>query len=339
MRLAPLLTVALAACLAPACDNDVLLLEEEPAVPVVYGVFNASEDEQTVSITKTFRFAEGGGARESAATPDSVYYGPDEISVTAARVGGAEVVAERVDVSDEVVREPGDFSTATNVAYRFDAEALDLSAGDSLALLIREGDRELAAVRQVVLPELRFVQSRLPPNTYSLTNENPTTFRWAIEQMEFRPLIRTVEVGFNFYYRETRDGQTESKVLYWPAARDLTENNATTAGVQMDLLFDFLAARLEADPNVRRAFDNLQLVITVGDQSFRDYRTLLDANRGITSTQELPPFSNVAGAVGLYGSVSQLRQPDPASLTPGSFDALFGLDGDEYEVGDLNFAP
>jgi len=339
-KFAPFLPILLS-LLVIGCDNEVELLESEPAVPIVYGVYNSSQQFQELTITKTFRFAEGEGARESAATPDSVYYSPDQFALVVSRTDtAAEVIAERFNASDEgIVREAGDFSTDTNIAYRFDSAPLDVQPGQSVRLSLQLDDREIASVEQVRLPRLAFPFSPPLTTSYAVTSERPTTFRWEIVDRQFQSLIRTVEVGFNFAFTETRNGETSSRVLYWAGARDLTEQNSTFASVRLDGLFAFLRGALDVDPTVTRDFDYLQLVITAGDQSFRDYRTLLDANRGITSTQELPPFSNIEGGIGLYGSITQLRQDPGARLSTAGFDALYGRDGDPFGMLPYNFQP
>ena len=332
----------LASSLLVACDNEVSLLDDDPALPVVYGVYNSARSQQTLTVTKTFRFGDEGSAGQSAQTPDSVYYGADELSVVARSLAtGSEVVAERYNAADEgVTRQPGDFSTGSVVAYRYNAAGLGIEVGDSLELLLERGGQEIARVRQVRLPELAFVAARQPPSSYPVTSDNDFTFRWQIVQPEQQPLIRAVEIGFNIAITEIRGSERTQRVLYWAAGRDLTgESNATVAAVQLEGFYGFLLDKLDRDPDVVRKFDYMQLVITAGDQAFRDYRALIDANRGITSTQELPIFSNVEGAIGLYGSITQLRQDPGAQLSTSGFDALFGLDGDVFNVAELNFEP
>ncbi len=335
-------TLALAAAVVlafSACDNEVELLEDAPAVPIVYGVYNADEAVQTLSITKTFRFAEGGGALESASNPDSLYYPAEELNVEVVNLRNNNVVtAERVNAADDgVVREPGVFPVDQNIAYRYESAGLEAEAGDSLQLNIFRNASLLATTTIVRLPKMRFVsQTQLPPPMYQLTSQTPFRQSWRYEDNNLASLVEVYELGFLFAYTETGPDGRVDKLIYWPGTGVTTERSVS---VKLDGLFTFLSNNLEADPAITREFRYMQLLITSGDDSFRQLRALVDANRGITSTQELPPFTNVEGAIGLFGSISQLRQMDQSTLGPAAFDALFGLDGDEYGVRDLNFRP
>ena len=325
--------------LLTACENEVNLLEDTPPVPIVYGVYNSSLDEQIIAITKTFRFAPGAGALESAATPDSIYFSAEELAVKITNLTkDISVLAERFNAFDEgLVRNDGVFPVNPNIAYRFSTSALRGSVGDEFQLEITRNGEVIAQSNFQQLPNIEFSQTRLPPTIYSLTLDQPFTFRWNPVASSFQDLVKTVEVGFNFAYSETENGVTTEKVIYWPAGKDLAPSS--TASIQLTGIFDFLNANLKKSADITRRFRYIQFIVTQGDDSFPELRALVNANRGITSTQELPPYTNVDGAVGLYSSVTQLLQDEGASLAPASFDALHAVDEDLYEVRALNFVP
>ena len=337
-RLALLGVLALALA---ACDNEVELLDASGSVPIVFGVYNQSADEQLVSVTRTFRFSDGGSARASAANPDSVYYPETAVQVRATTDNPPTAAqAERVDLSAEgVVRESGPFPTAPNVYYRYDLGGLGLETGDSfnLDVIALAGDTLLARATGIRLPDIEFPRTRVPPDRYAITAQNDFSTSWVLTQDGFDDLIDLYEVGFVFAFTENGPGGLRFRELYWPAAQNLTDGKR--ASIDLKRLFGFLRSELEVDPAVTRRFRFLQLVITGGDQAFADYQQLLVANSGITSTQELPPFTNVEGGLGLFGSVTQFRQDTSASLSTGGFDALYARDGDPFEMIDYNFQP
>ena len=325
---------------ATSCENEVELLDGSAPTPIVYGLYNQNAATQTLSLTKTFGFAEGAGAIESAATADSVYYDPESVTVTVTGPGG-ETVATRFSAADEgVVRGPGDFPGEPNFLYRFDTTGLGLGTGDDLMLEVTRVDDGAVIARAVTprLPSIIFQVGRFPPSNYPLTATREQGFSWRITgDEEARDLVSILEVGFNIAYLETGPNGTEARELYFPAATNIRGD--VRANIDLRSVYAFLEARLEADPQITRRFRYMQLVVTGGSESFENYQILLQANSGITSTQELPPFSNIEGGIGLYGSITQFRQDTFGTLTPGAFDALFGLDGDRFGVGDLNFEP
>ncbi len=316
-----------------ACANDVDLLEDVAPVPVVYGLYNASATEQVVSVSKTFRFAPDGGAVEAARDADSVYYRPESLTVyVESERTGSRAEATRFSASDAGVRrDTGVFGGAPNYLYRYDTEGLDLRPGDELQLHLERDGNELASGRASVLPEQTFIANREPPSNYGFTSDRDFTFSWRGNNEGEE--IQLYEAGFNFVYSEQRDDVFEARVLYWPAATNLPAES--TFSVPIDGLFDYLVANVEVDPDVVRTFNYVQLVITGGDASFVDLQTLLRANTGITSTQELPPFSNIEGGLGLFGGITQLRQDSSGSLSPASFDELYNGAG----LRELNFRP
>ena len=331
----PILACAAAALLA-GCDNDVDLLSGEAPLPVVYGVFNATDSVQLISVTKTFAFAEGGGARESAQTPDSVYYGTEEVTVTVANARtGQSLPAERLPAAElGVERESGDFAVAPNFVYRYSSVGLDLQPGDAVEVAVERAGELIGTARADVLPELTFIQARRPPERVGFTSELDYSLSWRRGEAAANELA-VYELGFVFAYLETdAAGATVAREVYWPAATGLSaEVNA--AGVPINGFFDFLAANLPADPDLTRRFRYVQVVITGGDEDFVAYAELLRANAGITATQQLPPFTNVDGGLGLYAGITQLRQDTFGTLTPASFDELF--DGERLQP--LNFVP
>ena len=315
--------VALVATLG-GCDNEIDLLSGEAPLPVVYGAFDPADSAHLISVTKTFAFAEDGGARAAALEPDSVYYAAEELSVVVANARtDRQVLAERIDLSaTEVRREPGDFSPAPNVAYRFTSGELDLQPGDELEVALERPGQRLATARADVLPELSFLQARPPAARIAFSGEEPTyALSWRREE-DAAGELAVYELGFVFAYLE-RDatGRSTARELYFPAATGLSaEVNAATISVAG--FYDFLAANLPADPEVSRGVRYVQLVVTGGAEDFVAYAELLRANAGITATQQLPPFSNVDGGLGLFAGITQLRQDTFATLTPDSFDEL-----------------
>ncbi len=304
-----------------ACDNDVELLSDDPGLAVVYGLINGSTDEQLISISRTFRFSDGGNALQSAQNADSVYFSGEDLSVTARNVSnGRTTPLRRVNLSDEgVVRAPGRFPTDANIAYRFSLDALAAEPGDSILLEgTLPGGRTFAAGAALLTP-LSFGSNNRPPDAYSLTSRNDFSFRWRREAVGAE--IKVFELGFNFAFTETGPGGTRQRVVYYAPGQNLS-TSTNTASVPLNGIYAFLGTRLQRDPSITRRFDYIQLVLTGGDQGYLDYQSLVRANSGITATQELPAFSNVEGGLGLVGTITQLIQDPNGTLLPSSSDSL-----------------
>ena len=322
--------VALACCCVLACDNEVDLLSEDGGVPVVYGVIDGSRDEQLLSVTRTFRFDDGGSALASAREVDSVYYDPEELVVTAEnRRTGQQTELERVDLSDgERERPEGIFAPAPNFAYRWRLSAIDGAPGDSIVVAGRLGGEALFSAGGQLLQPLEVRNNDRFPTAYNLIAERGTTaFRW--RRGDAGAPIETFEIGLELDVTEFVDGrEVASRSLYFPLesgfglAPDANFRNVDNE--RFNSILGGLRVRLEADPEVTRRLDGVRAVVTGADGAFVELRALIQANSGITATQELPPFSNVEGGIGLVTTVTQLVQSTDARLTPASLDSLRG---------------
>ena len=325
MRIAYLfLSSLLVSCLWSSCDNEVDLLTpagDGGALPVVFGLINSSIDTQYVSITRTFRFSDGGSAFTSLTDPDSLYYSNEAAQVTVSNLrSNLTTTLERVALDEEgVVRRVGTFPTSPNIVYRFRLSAIAAQPGDSLRLAITANGAELASSAVQLLSQLEFQRTRKPPESYSLTSRNAFNFSW--NNLENGATIVAYEVGFEFDFLETSPTGSVVRTLYYAPSQSVSRTG-NTVNLSLQGFIPFIASQLDAEPEVTRSFRDIRLIITGGDSNFGAYQELIRANSGITATQELPVFSNINGGLGLLGSITQLRQVEPATLSNSSFDSL-----------------
>lgn len=340
------LALAAGACLAVvSCDNEVELLSDDPGVAVVYGLVDGAADEQLLSVTRTFRFSDGGDALASARSEDSVYYAPDALAIAARNPRtGLTVDLERVDLRDRGIERPaGTFVTEPNVAYRYLLSDLGAVPGDSI-LITGTGAEGSGVIAPVFSAGSVLLAALEPRSTGSfqarynlLADRNSTPFRWRRSAAGADPSV--YEVGLEVYFTEAgASGEPERRVLYYPLLRNARAAELSSDALNVDNerfggLYAFLATRLRADPAIRRRFEGVRGVITAGGPAYTEFQTVLAANTGITATQELPTFSNIDGGVGLVAAITRVRQPELATLSPASLDSLF----QGSRTRDLNF--
>jgi len=278
-----------------------------------------------VSISKSFLFGEEGGALAAAQEQDSIYYGVDEIVVYAENNRNANRVAlSRVNLADQgLPRGAGVFPSDPNFFYTYDSTGLEARAGDTIRLRVEKDGEVIAAGNAPVLPTLQFLRSREPLEFYPFSAQTPFSFSWSRDASTSEDVeIGTYEFGFDISLTETGPDGVVERNLYWAAGRNLDGSSNVFRG-RIDGFYDFLNGALESNlDGYSYTVPAVKMIITGGDESFTAYRDLIQANRGITSTGELPPFSNVDGAIGLFGGITQLRQEAIASLTPDAADAL-----------------
>ena len=319
--------IAVTLAMSYGCDNDVELLSDDPGMPVVFGLIDGSQDRQLLSISRTFRFSDGGNAILSAQNPDSVYYSAEELTVTARNARtGATTTLQRVDLTaEDLRREEGDFPVTPVIAYRYSLEDIEAQPGDSVVVEGTPAGADAFTLGGTILTPLEFPRNGAPPDVYSLTGTTGSQgFRF--RRGEVGADIDLFEVGLDFAYTETGPDGTSDRSIYYPLALAVElDGDGTVLQIErqrINGIYGFLNTRLEASPDISREFRNISTVITGGDGSYAEYIALIRANSGITATQELPPFTNVTGGLGLVAAVTRVRQLGGGTLTPASFDTL-----------------
>ena len=67
--------------------------------------------------------------------------------------------------------------------------------------------------------------------------------------------------------------------------------------------FQFIGGNVPATPNVKK-FESIEMVITAAGQEMADFLQVSQANLGITSTAQVPSYSNLSEGKGIFSSRS-----------------------------------
>ena len=68
--------------------------------------------------------------------------------------------------------------------------------------------------------------------------------------------------------------------------------------------FTILAANIQSDPSLSRFMLGMDLKVTTGSQEIVDFLTVAQANLGITSSGEIPNYTNLSRGRGIFASRS-----------------------------------
>jgi len=116
------------------------------------------------------------------------------------------------------------------------------------------------------------------------------------------------------------NGEIEEKLLKWNVL-----NNSEDSKLEVDgaAFFSFLRGALEDDSSIRRFIGPAKFELVSGNSALADYIRVGQANLGITSSGEIPIFSNISDGLGLFGSkYVDLREDIP--YTQVTLDSLIG---------------
>ena len=109
-------------------------------------------------------------------------------------------------------------------------------------------------------------------------------------------------------YRErnpTTNGLFEKKSVEWEIVKNLkADDDRVDYEVEGINFYSFMVGAIPTDPDAERRFDDITVKIISGGQEIEDFVTVGSANLGITSTQDVPVFSNIPGGRGIFSSTN-----------------------------------
>lgn len=279
-----------------SCDNTLDLVEEKIETPVVYSMLNYEDEYQYVRLERAFA-SPNESALVLAKNPDSLYYDNAVVKLIRIRNGvSVEKTLERVDGNlIGYPREDGVFATTPNVLYRLKTSDLVLEPLDivKLSIDINEGE--------VITSETKIIEKVSPssPNAGSPVNfpTNQTyTLKWNASESKGGVLHSAKII---FHITEEINGSTQEKNLEWPI---VVNTDKESFKLEVGAFYTFMANNLVKDPKIKRYFNSLDFYVVSGDENYARYILVSQANTGITSSGEIPTFTNLSRGYGLFGS-------------------------------------
>lgn len=304
-----------------SCDNDLDLITDFKEVPVVYGLLDLNDTAQYIRVERAFA-DQGISANDIAQNPDSLYF--DDITVKLFNLNSnREFTLDRVDGNDEgLIREEGVFAQAPNYLYKIITSDTLMREGDSVQLQISGVFTDRLVTSTADIFEKPFF---VTPNTLGFEKNKKVAINWNTDDE-----AKIYSASFIFPVTEfNSNGGVEEKLLRWNV---LNNSEDTRLEVEGASFFSFLQGALDADPSITRSLGLAQFELVTGNKALADYIRVGQANLGITSSGEIPTFSNLSEGLGLFGSKTvDLRVNIPYKQV--TLDSLF----DGSVTSNLNF--
>ena len=290
-----------------ACDNELNIIEGKKDIPIVYGVLSSIDTAQYIRIERAF-VDENTSALVLAKIADSLYYSSALVSIIDNSTG-IEYTLEKVDAGLEgYPREDGVFAQSPNYLYKIISNNISLVSDHEYELVIKRNESlpEVKAATRLVGAS----QILTPSSSIGFAYVQPTKIRW-------RPgaNARIFDISIEFNYRERVTSSSsgfERKSVTWNMAK-----NINSTGVEIEEFeqvginfYSFLAGAITADPEIERRFDNISVILDSGGEEIFELNRLNDANLGITSSQDIPFYTNLSEGRGIFSSKYQEILPD-----------------------------
>jgi hypothetical protein len=310
-----------------SCSNEFELFDEKEDIPIVYGLLSSSDTAHYIRVERAFADPNG-SALDIAMIPDSLYYNNAGVSILNVQTG-QEFVMSRVDGNQEgYVRNQGVFAQAPNYLYKLHSSLIDLVPGNEYEFRLNRGETKALVTATTIVLEDPLVTRPTSSARIDFDYILPFTVKWRLPD---GGKISDVRLIIN--YEETDMDQsgnpTTSHSLTWFVGRNLDTDEIERPGIEF---YSFLANSLVADQNIIRDFDGIDVVVDVGGQEILDYIRVGQANIGITSSQDIPTYTNLSEGFGLFSSISSGSRFG-ISLTTESRDSL----ENGFITKDLNF--
>ena len=280
---------------ALSCSNDFDLVAPHVETPVIYGLLNANDTAQYIRVERTF-VDKNTSANIIAQNPDSLYYEGITVSLTRVATGDTWTLT-RVDGNNEgLQREEGVFATAPNFLYKIRTADMDLVTEEDYEIRI-DGvfeDRTVSATTDVI--EQPFLSMPQNESFIAFDRNRAVNIGW-----NPRGDLTIYAVTYIFSVDETMDGITKERILEWNVETATEKTNVEFLGLEF---YSFLAGALEQNPSITRRMNRASFRLVAGNNDLKDYLRVTQANLGITSSGEIPVFTNIENGLGIFGSRS-----------------------------------
>ncbi len=306
-----------------SCDNEINLTTDWKDIPIVYGILDKNAMVNYIRVEKAFLDSKT-NAFEIAKIADSIYY--QEVLVQLERPKRNErITLQRVDASKEgIAREKGIFATEPNILYKLDLPRSEqLQNGEEVRIIVTRSDKSTPATATTIIIDDFIIIAGQPADLVNWSEyDRPVRISWRPEGRA----ATVYDVKFLINYDEsTSNGEFLPKVLEWTVARNFAREdfNSQRLGVEVlgQAFYRFLQSELPTSSNVRRRFKNMDLQVIAGGRELLEYIALRNVNAGITSSQEIPSYTNVQNGLGVFTSIN-IAEKKGIRLTGPAIDSL-----------------
>jgi hypothetical protein len=297
-------------CLISSCSEDFQLTEPYKDIPVIYGIIDRSDSTQYFRIEKAF-VDENIPATQIAKVADSLYY-PNAVVKLYNLTTKKEYTLQRVDASLEgIIRNDGPFAKVPNYLYKLKNSDLVMNSGDSIKIELKRTDGSIPVTATISLVgDMSFSFPDVNTRQLVFFNSSTTTFQW-----KHKANTSVFDLKAVVYIEEYQiDSQiTRTKIIEIPLSNSIIGNSTlSSTTISGSSFYNFFHDKLVPDSKIERTFVKVDYYLTGGGPELGEYKRILNANTGITASQEIPRYTNLSEGYGIFSSVITIVK----SITP-----------------------
>lgn len=298
-----------AVILSIGCNNEFSLIADKEEIPVIFGFVSMSDTAQYIRVERAFR-DESISAFDLAQIPDSLYYTDAIVSLTNVDTG-VESILNRVDGNLEgYPREGGAFATAPNYLYKIKSENIDLIPGDTYRVSVKNADNVELASASTVLGELPDLNNPEEGDLFAFKYDGLTSISWR-EREDL--VLYDINLFINIKERDNSDPNNDfiNKKIVWNLVNNVdVEDNGNRYQFPGIDFYSFLLGELEQSEFIDRKFVDIEAELIGAGPELKEYVNVIQANTGITSSGEIPEYTNVENGYGIFSTRSSTLEVD-----------------------------
>ncbi|MFZ1560336.1 MAG: hypothetical protein WAT37_10455 [Saprospiraceae bacterium] len=288
-----------------SCSNDFELTEGAVDTPIVYGMISVGDTATYIRVERAF-VDENTSALVLSKDPAQLYYNDITVKIRHIKTS-KDYTLKRVDGNLEgYQRDAGAFADAPNYLYKIKKSELNLIGKDQYKLIVSRNDGS-------VLTEAT-TTAIAPYANEDITNPGPTALLSFVNNLDYKlrwfgdAAAVIHDVRFIFYFKEEKGGQITDKSLSWTVIKNHDKNEYTFKG---RAFYEFMQGALEKNPTTKRYFQNASIEVVSGAKEIKDYISIGQANLGITSSGEIPVYTNLSNdGQGIFSSKTGFIRSD-----------------------------
>jgi hypothetical protein len=279
-----------------SCDNELVLTEKGSVIPITYAIFDKSDTAHYVRVEKAF-IDEKISAIELARDSKNLYF--DKIQVSLRNIGKNIVYNfTKVDGNLEgYKRDSGAFATQPNTLYKLKKADLDTLNDFELKITIEDS---IMYTGKTKIVQAAFLVK--PSQNTSIDFDDVLNIRYSwnpgLNSINHSMVLK-IKIGESFNSEPFKE-----KILTWNLFSNVSAERYEFNGKEF---YTLLANNLTVSPNIKRVMSGVDVVFTSGGKSLSDYITVGQANLGITSSGEVPVFTNLTRGRGVVGSRAKVE--------------------------------
>ena len=306
-----------------ACETDFDVNAEWEETTVIFGLLDASDQNQLQKIKISKAFLGNMDAYQMAQYSDSINYGVDELDVKIYKWNYNQI-EDSVELIPMPTYRDGEIFYDSIIVYQFYNLNSFLQKGYEYELVVKNNmTGNLVSSRTEIVAGFDFDNIFITKSKsfqfglYTNNDFSSSTITW--DDSNDNGTI--YQLDLIFHYTEIMDGvYTEDSLIYSLPLIDDTESKMKIEG---NSFFNFLALNLDKNQSIIRYFNDIDMIMTVGSE---DLETYINVNKPITGiVQERPQFTNINNGIGLFSS--RFKKNRFADLTSSTLDYLKSVDG------------